>query len=363
MDGNNSSALQKTAKPEEDSTQSPFPELKGYLKKKSRQARWQKRWFEANDHYLTYMRVGAYNISVCNATAWTYRELSFEAAPVLSATGFTQVVSNVNIAPNTADHVWPPVLPRSPACPVILQGPNGPPAPGAPSGSGFLGTGHGGERVSTLLLQVGDGPTYDLLNEDHAASMPAAGLMLPAGQGLRITKTSQVGAFTAEQALSLHPTHGLQLEANLTRIYKSPQPAVASNTTGLVNFLYSAMTMFALPFRRWVAKAANGSLCAGQFAADNSFSLQADIRWAAVFDDVSLGALYQYPADALPPVGSGAFKNSFWNRRYDHKLYLRQDPPAAIGDMLQLRHSVRAFRATNATWVAVAEALAQQAQQ
>ena len=37
----------------------PFPELKGYLKKKSRQARWQKRWFEANDHYLTYYKTQA----------------------------------------------------------------------------------------------------------------------------------------------------------------------------------------------------------------------------------------------------------------------------------------------------------------
>ena len=306
-----------------------------------------------------HLRVGPYNMSVCNATAWTYRELSFEAAPVLSATGFTQVVSNVNIAPNTADQVWPAVLPRSPSCPVIPQGPNGPPAPGAPSGSGFLGTGHGGELVSTLLLQTGDGPTYDLLHEGHATPMPVAGLALPPGLGLRLTKTSQMGPFVAKQALSLHPTLGLQLEANLTRVYAST-PTAANDATRLVNFLYPAMTMFALPFRRWIAKATNGSLCAGLFAADDSFSLQADIRWAAVFDDKSLGALYQYPTDAPPPVGSGTFKNSFWNRNYDHKLYLRQDPPAEIGDVLQLRHSVRAFRATNATWATVAEALAQE---
>ena len=33
-----------------------FPDLHGYLKKKSRHDRWQKRWFEANDHYLTYYK-------------------------------------------------------------------------------------------------------------------------------------------------------------------------------------------------------------------------------------------------------------------------------------------------------------------
>jgi hypothetical protein len=35
------------------------PDMRGYLKKKSRQDRWQKRWFEVNDHYLTYYKVCA----------------------------------------------------------------------------------------------------------------------------------------------------------------------------------------------------------------------------------------------------------------------------------------------------------------
>ncbi|CAK4652178.1 hypothetical protein LEN26_007159 [Aphanomyces euteiches] len=33
-----------------------LPELKGYLLKKSRQGRYQKRWFEATSHYLTYYK-------------------------------------------------------------------------------------------------------------------------------------------------------------------------------------------------------------------------------------------------------------------------------------------------------------------
>ncbi len=33
-----------------------YPNLHGYLKKKSRRDRWQRRWFEANDHYLTYYK-------------------------------------------------------------------------------------------------------------------------------------------------------------------------------------------------------------------------------------------------------------------------------------------------------------------
>ncbi len=33
-----------------------FSELKGYLRKRSRAKRWQRRFFEANDHYLTYYK-------------------------------------------------------------------------------------------------------------------------------------------------------------------------------------------------------------------------------------------------------------------------------------------------------------------
>jgi hypothetical protein len=53
--------------------------------------------------------VGGYNLTFCNTTAWTLRTLSNEGRVVLSDTGFTQTVSNVNIVPNTGAVIWPPV--------------------------------------------------------------------------------------------------------------------------------------------------------------------------------------------------------------------------------------------------------------
>ena len=44
---------------------------------------------------------GLINVSFCNKTAWTFRDLIYEGVQVLSPTGFTQTVSNVNIQPNT----------------------------------------------------------------------------------------------------------------------------------------------------------------------------------------------------------------------------------------------------------------------
>ena len=40
---------------------------------------------------------GGYNITVCNNTAWTYRSLWHGGAAVLTPTGFTQTVTNVNL--------------------------------------------------------------------------------------------------------------------------------------------------------------------------------------------------------------------------------------------------------------------------
>ena len=51
-------------------------------------------------------------------------------------------------------------------------------------------------------------------------------------------------------------------------------------------------------------------------------TLKSAIQWAAVFDPIALrGAVYQYPVGYAYP-GRAGFENSFWNRPYDHKLYL-----------------------------------------
>ena len=97
--------------------------------------------------------------------------------------------------------------------------------------------------------------------------------------------------------------------------------------------------MFAEPYTRWVAPATNCSMLSGVFTDDMSFSLCTDIRWAAVWDDtaaVSHGALFQF-FGGRAPNGSAGFKNSFWNRKYDHKLYLRIDPPRVVGEPVATR--------------------------
>lgn len=96
-------------------------------------------------------------------------------------------------------------------------------------------------------------------------------------------------------------------------------------------------------------------MLSGTFRADGSFTMQEDIRWAAVYDGVSNGAVYQYPFNHAYS-GSGTFKNSFWNRDYDHKLYLRIDPPTQLGAVFGYNHSLVGFQANASSWVQAAKA-------
>ena len=100
-------------------------------------------------------------------------------------------------------------------------------------------------------------------------------------------------------------------------------------------------------------------MLSGVFTDDMSFSVCADIRWAAVWDDtaaVSHGALFQF-FGGRAPNGRAGFKNSFWNRKYDHKLYLRIDPPRVVGEPHTIQHTVLDFEATNSSWVDTARSL------
>eukprot|EP01052_Picozoa_sp_SAG31_P006979 SAG31_NODE_327_length_17650_cov_18.626574_15_plen_127_part_00 len=110
--------------------------------------------------------------------------------------------------------------------------------------------------------------------------------------------------------------------------------------------------MFAKPFKQWLAATANGTELRGQFVADDTFTLRSAIRWVAVFDPQTLrGAVYQYPVGHAYQ-GRRGFQNSFWNRAYDHKLYLQVNVTdefgTARGTKFGFRHDVTAFVATNA---------------
>ena len=68
--------------------------------------------------------------------------------------------------------------------------------------------------------------------------------------------------------------------------------------------------------------------------------------------------MYQYPGGQIYH-GRPGFKNSFWNRAYDHKLYLQVDPPLNVGQRVEYTHEIVPFRASPSDWTTVAAGLVQ----
>lgn len=134
--------------------------------------------------------------------------------------------------------------------------------------------------------------------------------------GISVVKESQIGAYLATQNVTLSHS-GMSVSANYTLAF--------DNTLHRVNYFYPFMTMFALPFKSWVAVTANGTEVNGTFLKDDSFTLKCAIQWAAVFDPTSLRGA-EYPVGHAYS-GRAGFENSFWNRAYDHKLYLLAEAP------------------------------------
>ena len=288
--------------------------------------------------------IGDYNVTICNNTAWTFRSFWHNESAVLTATGFAQTVSNVHL-PNTSDAhaaAWPPLQPVAPSCPVIARAPCPPPAhPGSPAGScsGFLGTGHGGEYVFSVTLHGPDGSTVDLLQaspEQKKRWGPTDG----GGGRISIVKQSQIGAYLATQNVTLDPVAGMTVTANYTLGFDHVNSGNHS-----VNWFYGCMSMFALPFKRWVAQLTNGTEVSGVFSSADNMTLQQDIEWVAVYDDDSRrGAVYQYPVGRAPlERQKGLASNEIWNREYDHKLYLQLGVPITKGSQFGVQHSVTAF--------------------
>ena len=116
------------------------------------------------------------------------------------------------------------------------------------------------------------------------------------GGRISVVKQSQIGAYLATQNVTLDPVAGMTVTANYTLGFDHVNSGNHS-----VNWFYGCMSMFALPFKRWVAQLTNGTEVSGVFSSADAMTLQQDIQWMAVYDDDSRrGAVYQYPVGHAP---------------------------------------------------------------
>jgi len=103
---------------------------------------------------------------------------------------------------------------------------------------------------------------------------------------------------------------------------------------------------------RWLAQLADGSEQRGWFRDDNSFDLRQDIRWTALYARQGIGIVYLYPRayEGLAEGRNTAYRNTFWNRSYDNKLYFRPVIPRGVGKAFAFEVSIRAFPTPEHRW-------------
>jgi hypothetical protein len=197
---------------------------------------------------------------------------------------------------------------------------------------GWQGTGHGGETVEKIELVV-DGKTFPL-DENLNAS----------GKTFVLKKQSLFGPFRHHATLTLdghtlHEKHDYEIIADDSQLV----------------FIYAFMHCMTNKTDKWMAQTAEDGVLHGEFTDDNKFTLGKDARWIAVFDSADeIGLVYMYPEIYK---GMAPFRNSFWNRPRDNKLYLRPEIPKGIGEKFSFEITLQAFSAAPDKWEESARAV------
>lgn len=252
--------------------------------------------------------VGDYQVRFVKRAAWTLGAMSYRGHELLTETGAFQSVLNVQVEA-TGDQRPDP----------------------------WIGTGHGKERIVSLSLVVDD--------QVHALGEEMVESEAWTGRRFTLVKVSDLGPFRHTARVTLDES-GLHEDLH----FDFQGPAMP------VNFLYVFMHCFSKSLEQWRTGMPDGQEQHGVFLSDNSFSLAQDIRWAALFaPELGVGVAYAYPQAyaGLPP-----FRNSFWNRPRDNKLYLRVLPPQERGVSFGYQVRLQGFAAAAEGWDVTARSVA-----
>jgi len=250
------------------------------------------------------LKLGPFEMRFAEKMSWTFRETTWNGAPLFVPSGFMQPVLNEAGAPKGKDM--------------------------------FLGTGHRGERVLSVDLEILEGGKTESVAVRE-------GLSVSRGEAFTVVKKSR---FESEWNGALYE-HTSRVTVSAEGIREVYAFTALSASCSNVNYFYIFMHIFTNTTRAWaVGDDALSVFARGEFGDDGSFSLRKDIRYALVHDpSAELGMAIVYPETY---AGRKGFWNSFWNRAYDNKLYLQIDPKRKPGESFVYECFTRPFKATAA---------------
>lgn len=240
-----------------------------------------------------HVNVGDYKVKFWQKAAWTICAADYQQHPLLVHTGAYQSVLKV-------------------------RGEDG-------GKSKWIGTGHGGEKIHSIALEVDDN-SYEL-NPELSAQ----------GSVFTVVKRSTLGPY-------LHTTRVTVSSEGIKEDFEYEMQGEPVD----IALMYAFMHCFTNETQAWVVGAKDGQEIAGEFTDDNSFSLKQDIRWAMVYAPSSqVGLVYAYPQVY---EGTTPLRNAFWNRPSDNKLYLAVMPSQQANAKFGYSVQLRAFSASEQEW-------------
>ena len=263
-------------------------------------------WFDSKnaDGLSLVVRSGDYKMRFAEKSSWTFREAWYKGKQFLTTSGWQQPVLNEAGVPKGKD--------------------------------AFLGTGHRRETVESIAVTAPGAGTYPV----------AAGLSITNGNVFIIEKKSK---FVSEFSGYLYE-HRSWVTVSPDGIHERYWFRAAGEGTTNVNFMYIFMHIFRNSTKQWIVGDDKGEIARDEFKDDMSFTLKKDIRWAFIYDPVeTVGMVYVYPRIY---EGRPGFRNSFWNRSYDNKLYLQIDPKRKSGEEFEYEVTAKAFIAGIESWEA-----------
>lgn len=249
------------------------------------------------------LSIGKFEVEFAPKAGWTIKRVFYDANEMLSHTGSFGAVVNGWIDEDGIKHNW-------------------------------TGSNHGGEVVKNLTL-IADGKEHVLIANGNEMDLKD-GLEIVIARKFSLRKISILGPYIHESILTFEGE-------TIQEIFKFK----VKGDDSTVDFIYAFMHCFANSTDRWVAGLEDG-IQEGKFEDDNSFALRKDVRWIGIYSEkLKTGVAYIYPEIYK---GKGSFKNSFWNRLYDNKLYLKPRISSGKGKQFSFQVTLWFYRAGENDW-------------
>ncbi len=242
---------------------------------------------------------GDYKIRFAERMSWTFRDITYKGKKVNATTGAQQPVLNEFKTDQGVDK--------------------------------FLGTGHRKEQIQSFEVIV-----LDRKKKVIATHPVKEGLNITEGDSYIVHKKSN---FYSEFG-GLYYQHESKITVSNEGIHQDYSFVATADDYSNVNFMYVFMHIFPKSTTNWLVGDNQKVIERGEFLSDKSFTLKKDFRFCLVHNPTEqLGVAIIYPEVY---VGSG-MKNSFWNREYDNKHYLRIEPKKVKGEKFSYSALIKAY--------------------